>query len=250
MNRNPGFRTRQMILAKSNISKVTKLVLLICLSVTFQPLLADDKDLQETLNRMEQLLNQQQQELAAQREELVEQRALIRQLQQAQGTKDRVPEQITKATSPATAPSTAETTEDSNPNLGQEKAVAELARQEQQSPAEKKLAEGEWEVDPSNTVYAKDFPGAWHLPGTTAAMKIGGYVNLAVVNSFDPLVIPDRFITGRNPGDPRAGTGGLLCRASQLSRYGNRCATDLAGIPQFYLSHPDDYYCLDRLRRT
>jgi len=201
MNRNPGFQNRPMTPANSSISNVTRLALLICLSVTFQPLLADDKDLQETLNRMEQLLMQQQQELEAQREELVEQRALIRQLQQAQGTKDREPEQITKVTSPATAPSMAETTEDSNPNLGQEKAEAELVRQEQQSPAEKGLDEGEWEVDPSNTVYTKDFPGAWHLPGTTAAMKIGGYVNLAVVNSFDPLAIPDRFITGSIPPD-------------------------------------------------
>jgi len=194
------------------------LVFLIWQAAAVQPLLAEDQDLQETLDRMEQLLKQQQQELEAQRKELVEQRALIRQLQQAQGTKDREPEQITKATSPATAPSTAETTEDSNPNLGQEKAEAELARQKQQSPAGKGLDEGEWEVDPSNTVYAKDFPGAWHLPGTTAAMKIGGYVNLAVVNSFDPLVIPDRFITGSIPpeGQDVAGAkAGMAVTANQ-----------------------------------
>ncbi|MFC1797215.1 hypothetical protein ACFL1V_08985, partial [Pseudomonadota bacterium] len=151
MNRNPGFHNRPMTLAKSSISNVTRLVLLISLSVTIQPLLADDQDLQETLNRMEQLLKQQQQELQAQRKELDEQRALIRQLQQAQGTKDSKPEQIAQSTPPATAPSAAETSDDSNPNIGQEKAVAELARQEQQSPTEKELGEGEWEVDPSNT---------------------------------------------------------------------------------------------------
>ena len=202
---------------KRNLLLIILITLVVQLGIV-PGLSADEEDIQKTLLRMEQLLNQQQQELAAQREELVEQRALIRQLQQAQGTKDRVPEQITKATSPATAPSTAETTEDSNPNLGQEKAVAELARQEQQSVAEKKLAEGEWEVDPSNTVYTKDFPGAWHLPGTTAAMKIGGYVNLAVVNSFDPLVIPDRFITGSIPPDGQDVAGakaGMAVTANQ-----------------------------------
>ena len=53
--------------------------------------------------------------------------------------------------------------------------------------------------DPSNTIFDPNFPGAWHLPGTTSAMKIAGYVNLAVVDSFDPLFISDRFIVGSIP---------------------------------------------------
>jgi hypothetical protein len=28
-------------------------------------------------------------------------------------------------------------------------------------------------ADPSNTIYDPDFIGAWYLPGTTAAMKVG-----------------------------------------------------------------------------
>ena len=46
-------------------------------------------------------------------------------------------------------------------------------------------------ADPSSTIYDPDFPGAWYLPGTTAAMKVGGYVDLSIVNSFDPMLQPD-----------------------------------------------------------
>lgn len=35
--------------------------------------------------------------------------------------------------------------------------------------------------DPSNTIYDADFIGAGYLPGTTTAMKVGGYVNLSLV---------------------------------------------------------------------
>ena len=50
-------------------------------TVGFQPVLADEQDLERTLQRMEQLLLQQQQELETQRKELAEQRILIQQLQ-------------------------------------------------------------------------------------------------------------------------------------------------------------------------
>jgi hypothetical protein len=55
--------------------------------------------------------------------------------------------------------------------------------------------------DPASTIYDANFPGAWYLPGTTAAMKIGGYVNLSLVDSFDPMLIKDRFIVGSIPPD-------------------------------------------------
>ena len=32
-------------------------------------------------------------------------------------------------------------------------------------------------------------------------MKIGGYVNLSLVHSFDPMLIPDRFIVGSIPAE-------------------------------------------------
>ncbi|MEH6634641.1 MAG: DcaP family trimeric outer membrane transporter [Halioglobus sp.] len=52
--------------------------------------------------------------------------------------------------------------------------------------------------DPTRDLLA-DFTGAWRLPGTNAALAIGGYVKATVVNSFDALEIKDRFIVGSIP---------------------------------------------------
>ncbi len=52
--------------------------------------------------------------------------------------------------------------------------------------------------DPTRALL-EDFKGAWRLPGTNAALGIGGYVKSAMVYNFDPLEIPDRFIVGSIP---------------------------------------------------
>ena len=111
------------------------------------------------------------------------------------------------------APDTAIPTEDQS---GQQKAVLALATQQEAGPQTEEQKEQDQEeiakktfYDPSNTVYDKNFPGAWYLPGTTAAMKIGGYVNLSVVHSFDPMLIPDRFIVGSIPPDGESTTGAV-----------------------------------------
>ena len=39
------------------------------------------------------------------------------------------------------------------------------------------------------------------LPGTRAALRIGGFVKTTTVNSFDPLEVTDRFIVGSIPTD-------------------------------------------------
>ena len=172
------------------------------------PVHAEEKDLQDTLLRMEQLLEQQQKELEAQRKELAEQRTLIRQLQEAQnagaGERESLPVEESKTTEPRLAeagPASAEPAAQPDERSGAEQAKAEFDKREQEGTAAITVEQTVIEEDPSNTVYDKDFPGAWHLPGTTSAMKIGGYVNLALVNSFDPLRISDRFIVGSIPPD-------------------------------------------------
>jgi outer membrane DcaP-like protein len=52
--------------------------------------------------------------------------------------------------------------------------------------------------DPSRDLLT-DFKGAWRLPGTDAALAIGGFVKTDIVYNFDPLQIKDRFITGSIP---------------------------------------------------
>ena len=99
---------------------------------------------------------------------------------------------------------------------GQQQAVLALASKEGTGPqTEEQKEQDQAEIakktfyDPSNTIYDKNFPGAWYLPGTTAAMKIGGYVNLSFVHSFDPMLIPDRFIVGSIPPDGESSAGAV-----------------------------------------
>lgn len=194
-------------------------LLLLLLAGSYTSLAADEKSLEETLQRMEQLLQQQQQELEAQRKELAEQRSLIRQLQEDRGTPAKEP--VTKPVARASdAQQVAVTVSDgqsgetgdepksveerlaeSEPGSGKESALAELSRREQEGPTAEQADTSTIQEDPSNTSYDADFPGAWHLPGTTAAMKISGHVNVALINSFDPMLISDRFIVGSIPAD-------------------------------------------------
>ncbi len=52
--------------------------------------------------------------------------------------------------------------------------------------------------DPTGDLLSK-FPGAWQLPGTDAAFRVGGFVRTAIVYNRDVLTIPDRFIVGSIP---------------------------------------------------
>ncbi|RLA58579.1 MAG: hypothetical protein DRR04_10665 [Gammaproteobacteria bacterium] len=55
------------------------------------------------------------------------------------------------------------------------------------------------QADDPTRAMLEDFIGGWRLPGTDAALRIGGYVKASVVNSFDGLEIKDRFIVGSIP---------------------------------------------------
>jgi len=177
-----------------------------------QPALAERMDLSETLKQMADLLGQQQKQLDEQRKELAQQREMIRQLQGTADTHTTELASLPKEKPPAdtaetviaqqsgTASDSSTTDEDQS---AQDQAKEALAKQTKAPVTQaQKVADLQAILDdPSNTLYDEDFPGAWYLPGTTAAMKVGGYVNLAIINSFDPLLIPDRFIVGSIPPD-------------------------------------------------
>ena len=185
---------------------------LLFLLVGWQPVIAQDQDVQATLQKMQDLLEQQQKELDEQRKELAAQRLLIKQLQGSQKSV------ATTAPVPDTSAVPEVVYPDSNPTddiQPDPDAPVPDASQSGQQQAVLAMASGDKITEPdvntqgmanvledrSNTNYDKNFPGAWYLPGTTAAMKIGGFVNLSVVNSFDPMLIPDRFIVGSIPPD-------------------------------------------------
>ncbi|MEE4146203.1 MAG: DcaP family trimeric outer membrane transporter [Halieaceae bacterium] len=69
--------------------------------------------------------------------------------------------------------------------------------QQQQADLGKSVAKAQ--VDDPTRVLLSDFVGGWRLPGTDAALRIGGFVKTAVVYNFDPLEIADRFIVGSIP---------------------------------------------------
>ena len=189
-------------------------LLLSGLLIFCQPAVAAQVTLQETLREMADLLGKQQKQLDEQGKELAEQRKLIRQLQGAQPTAGKEPAPAPAEKSPADTTEAAiaqqsdTTTAPEKPAPGDDQSAQEQAKEAlaKQQAAPKTQAQQVADLqkimdDPSNTIYDEDFPGAWYLPGTAAAMKVGGYVNLSVVNSFDPLTIPDRFIVGSIPPD-------------------------------------------------
>jgi len=196
----------QMIFKKVSIG------LVFCLLFAWQPVLAQDSDLQATVQKMQDLLEQQQKQLDEQNRELAAQRLLIKQLMG--NTETKKPTTGTpKVVYPDTEATLVQDAEADTPiptedQSGQQKAVLALATQQGIGPQTEEQKEQDQEAiakktfyDPSNTIYDKDFPGAWYLPGTTAAMKIGGYVNLSLVHSYSPMLIPDRFIVGSIPPD-------------------------------------------------
>ena len=44
-----------------------------------------------------------------------------------------------------------------------------------------------------------EFPGAWRIPGTDAALKLGGQVRLTLVHTLQALGTDDRFVTSSIP---------------------------------------------------
>jgi hypothetical protein len=181
-----------------------------------QAVVADDAELQATLQELKDLLQQQQQQLDEQRKELSAQRLLIRQLQGGSATtqvSSQVPDVVYPENDSTTITAQQDESEAAVPTddqSGQQQAIMALAEKRvssAESDAEKQQEKKQDQAeiaqkafyDPANTTYDPNFPGAWYLPGTTAAMKVGGYVNLSIVNSFDPMLIPDRFIVGSIP---------------------------------------------------
>ncbi len=61
----------------------------------------------------------------------------------------------------------------------------------------------------------KSFPGSLPIPGSSAAIKIGGFVKMNVVESFDPIGTNDRFIVGTIPVPQTSGPNNAALTVSQ-----------------------------------
>ena len=168
------------------------------------------------LQQQQKDLAKQREELAGQREELARQQKLLAsQAQQITSLKDeldvlRAPaapavEQAVAATGPPTTSGTgddagadADTAADMGTGIAAS-ATPDVAktRVEKESEAGQSVAKAQ--VDDPTKALLSEFVGAWRLPGTDAALRIGGFVKTDVVYNFDPLEISDRFIVGSIP---------------------------------------------------
>jgi len=90
---------------------------------------------------------------------------------------------------------------------------------------EQRLAELEQQVQkipetPADVVEAGEFPGSFRIPGTDAAMKIGGQVRMSVVKTVGPLGVDDKFVTSLIPieGSQEAGKGSRVAFSARPSR--------------------------------
>ena len=154
------------------------------------------------------LLQQQQRELAEQRQRLDAQAskitALTRELDALRGTQG---VQASPPQQPATVAQEfardeprlpAAKTEDAVPTAAPlEQAEKSASRVTGNTVSENAVATARTD-DPTGELLNK-FPGAWHLPGTDAAFRVGGFVRTAIVYNRDALTIPDRFIVGSIP---------------------------------------------------
>ncbi|MGH9460444.1 MAG: DcaP family trimeric outer membrane transporter [Vicinamibacteria bacterium] len=90
---------------------------------------------------------------------------------------------------------------------------------------ERRLAEIEQQVQripeaPAEVVDAGEFPGSIPIPGTDAAVKVGGQVRLTLVKTLGPLGVDDKFVTSLIPveGSQEAGKGSRLTFSARPSR--------------------------------
>ncbi len=136
-------------------------------------------------------LDQQAQELARQREQLDTQRQAL-QLMQARA--------------------------DTQPGGTRELSPYELELRARLETLESQLARQP--EDPTQAGAGDRLPGAIPLPGTSASLRIGGFVKANVVQSFEATGIQDRFIVGTIPTDPDVrgdAQAALTARQSRLN---------------------------------
>ena len=185
-----------------------------CLLAFSHALVADDSDVLASLAEMKKLLKEQQQEMTAQKEELSalrkqvsQQQALITELQAAQTPAVPGNSALVGVGQPEPVQHSGPESPNSEPPEG--KAAVTSATGETGSIGSDFQTGSASSLlhDPASTLYNPSFPGAWHLPGTSSAMRIGGFVNVSAVASFDPLVSGDRFIVGSIPPEGQDAPG-------------------------------------------
>jgi hypothetical protein len=171
------------------------------------------------------LLQQQQKELAEQRELLDGQAIKITELTHELDALRAPPVVETAPVVASTAPEQPTTEPKTTPAASLDGQVADGApaqKTKEEIQIEDEIAVATAQADDPAQELLSSFPGAWRLPGTESAFKVGGYVRAAVVLNKDVLAIQDRFIVGSipvgpSPGDDNAAQSSITADQSRLN---------------------------------
>jgi cell pole-organizing protein PopZ len=185
---------------------------LLCALVQTAPLRAQETTPTEpeiTLGDVLARLARQEAEIASQRETIArQQEALAIQTAAIQSLQVRV-DQLDASTPPTLSPDQPTLTAEENTIRTRLESLEATVEQADASPQQQET---------TTTYDESEFPGAVPVPGTRAALRIGGFVKMNIVQSFSNLGSQNRFIVGTIPTDGVTEGDGEAALTVQQSR--------------------------------
>ncbi len=172
-----------------------------------------------SLSDLLDMLNKQQSQLDDQKQQLVEQQNLIATLQ-GQATVELAAEQDKNAKQAQQIEEQRQSMASMQTQIDQisqkkseEMSAEEIALRSRLETLESSIQASQ---DAASTTFDEDsFPNSIMIPGTSAAMRMGGFVKMNIVNTFDPLGSLDRFIAGTIPVPQQTSTPRTTLTVSQ-----------------------------------
>jgi hypothetical protein len=172
-----------------------------------------------SLSELLDMLKKQQSQLDDQKQQLVEQQKLIATLQGQATTelteeKDKNAKQAQQIEEQRQSMASMQTQIDQiSQKKSDEMSEEEVALRSRLETLESSIQASQ---DAASTTFDEDsFPNSMMIPGTSAAMRMGGFVKMNIVNSFDPLGSLDRFIAGSIPVPQETSTSRTTMTVSQ-----------------------------------
>jgi hypothetical protein len=172
-----------------------------------------------SLSDLLDMLNKQQSQLDDQKQQLLEQQNLIATMQGQATTelteeKDKNATQAQQIEEQRQSMASMQTQIDQiNQKKSEEMSAEEVALRSRLETLESSIQASQ---DAASTTFDEDsFPNSIMIPGTSAAMRMGGFVKMNIVNSFDPLGSLDRFIAGSIPVPQQTSTPRTTLTVSQ-----------------------------------
>ena len=171
-----------------------------------------------SLSELLDMLKQQQSQLDAQKQQLVAQQALIATLQ-GQTTTELAAEKVKNAELAQQIEEQRQSMASLQTQLDQitQKTSEDMTKEEVELRSRLETLESSIQAsqESANTFDEDSFPNSTMIPGTNAAWKLGGFVKMNLVNSFDPLGSDDRFIAGSIPVPQESSTPKTTMTVSQ-----------------------------------